>query len=561
MESAIIYARQSFGMEKDSTSIEVQIEQCKAWAKRNGVEVKAVFADHNTSSELYPLCEEGIKASEIDTAFKHWLKEQKTKGRKQYKEELGKAFDYIKAHKPDGIIVYTRNRLGRTADNSYLDRFFNSFFIANHTSIVSVQDNSVIDFNDKLMGLLMQLKDSLDYQGVAEKRRASLESIAKRINSYKVLSNAFAVRMVDGVVTFDAREAEAVKYVFNSVCNGKAYSAILKGLNTEFADCATGKQFYMSNVYHIMDNLLYCGYSRNKAGELGRAINIPDPLISFAQWQQVQEIRNTKKQGSRKYNFRGQQKRHFLPLSGYLFCGECGRRMQFNLDNGTCYHCHNEGGHKNRIRLNGFKEDYDFHRSIQALFMVNAIESRKKLEAYSTISGKVDATKAEIARLETAIRAKMRMIETDEDFALLKPEIDACKAELQEAKKRLYVEEAEATADVEALQEKVAIDFATIMEGELMNEDDYSRLLHETIEKITIFEEKINVALKDGRFFDLPRLVINRYGSKAIPNATIFADTTNETLDGICHYTIVYGEGKQEKVLLEDDELTILLKY
>lgn len=561
MKTAVIYARQSFGVEQDSVSIDVQIEQCKAWAKRNGVEVKGIYSDCNTSSELYPLCNEGVEASRIDAGYQAWQKEQLTKGRKQFKEGLGLAFDYIKANKPDGIIVYTRNRLGRTAENSYLDRFFNSFFIANHTSIVSVQDNSVIDFSDKLMSLLMQLKDSLDYQSVAEKRRASLESIAKRINAYKVLSNAFAVRMKDGIVTFDERQAEAVKYVFNGVCNGKAYSAILKGLNTEYLDCADGKQFYMSNIYHILDSLVYCGYARNKAGEIARAINIPDPLISFAQWQQVQEIRNTKKQGSRKYNFRGQQKRHFLPLSGYLYCGECGRRMQMNLDNGICYHCKNEGGHKNRIRLNGFKEDYDFHRSIQALFIINAIASRKKLEAYSTISGKVDATKAEIARLETAIRAKMRMIETDEDFALLKPEIDACKTELQEAKKRLYVEEAEATADVEALQEKVAIDFHNIMEGELMDEDDYSRLLHETIDKITVFEEKINVALKDGRNFDLPRLTINHYGSKAIPNATIFADTTNETLDGICHYTIVYGDGENEKTLLEDDNLTIFLKY
>lgn len=560
MNSAVIYARQSFGAEQDSVSIDVQIDQCKAWAKRNGVEVKAVYSDCNTSSELYPACQEGIEASRIDKGFQVWQSEQLTKGRKQYKEGLGLAFDYIKANKPDAIIVYTRNRLGRTADNSYLDRFFNSFFIANHTSIVSVQDNSVIDFSDKLMSLLMQLKDSLDYQSVAEKRRASLESIARRIDSYKVISKAFAVKMENGTVTFDARQAEAVRYIFDGVCGGKAYSAILKALNADFIDCAPGKQFYMSNIYHIMDNLLYCGYARNKAGELGRAINIPQPIISFAQWQKVQEIRETKKQGSRKYNFKGQQKRHFLPLSGYLYC-ECGRRMQMNLDNGTCYHCKNEGGHTMRIRINGFKEDYDMHKSIQALFMVNAIASRKKLEAYSTISSKVDATKAEIEKAQRSLKAKFNMIESDEDYNLFKDEIAALKKQIETLKARLFAEEAELTQDTAELEAKIDTDFHNIMENELLEEDDYSRLLHETIEKITVFDDKVNIALKDGRAFDLPREIINRYGSKALPKAVIYAHSENDSLDGIKHYTIEYGKGENERVLLEDADLTILYRY
>lgn len=558
MKSAVIYARQSFGVEMDSASIEVQIENCRAWAKKNGVEVKGIYSDCNTSSELYPLCTEGVEASRIDAGFQAWKREQLTKGRKQFKEGLGQAFDTIRATRPDYLIVYTRNRLGRTAENSYLDRFFNSFLISHNTSLVDVQSNSVMDFSDKMAALLMQLKDALDYQGVAEKRRASLESIAKRINSYKVLSNAFAVIYENGVIRYDTEKAEAVKFVFDSVCSGKTYAAILKGLNTTYRHLANGKQWYMSNIYHILDNLVYCGYAKNKAGEIARAINIPQPLISFSQWSKAQELRKGKQNNSQKYNFRGQQKRHFLPFSGYIFC-ECGRRMQMVVDNGLVYKCNNPD-HTMRIRVNE-AHGYNFYKSIQALFMIHAIASRKKLEAYKDISAKVDSTKAKIARLENSLKAKMRMVESDEDFELLKPEIDACKADLQEAKKRLYVEEAEATANVADLQAKVETDFHNIMENEMLNEDDYQRLLAETIEKITVFNDKVEITLTDGRAFALPRLMVFRGGLKVIPNAQILCHSIDDSLDGIRHITIQYGQGEREDILLEDEDLTICLKY
>lgn len=75
---AIIYARQSFGQEQDSTSIEVQVEKCSEWAKSHGVNIARVFTDSNTSSELYPLCPEGMEAARIDRGFQRWLASQRT---------------------------------------------------------------------------------------------------------------------------------------------------------------------------------------------------------------------------------------------------------------------------------------------------------------------------------------------------------------------------------------------------------------------------------------------------------------------------------------------------
>jgi hypothetical protein len=309
----------------------------------------------------------------------------------------------------------------------------------------------------------------------------------------------------------------------------------------------------MSNIYHMLDNLVYCGYAKNKAGEIARAINIPRPLISFSQWQKAQEIRTGKQNNSQKYNLRGLCKRHFLPFSGYLYC-ECGRRLQMTVDNGLVYKCVNPD-HVLRIRVNAIR-GYDFYKSIKALFMIHAIASRRKLEAYKSISAKVDGTKAEIAILEAGLKAKMRMIENDDDYMLLKPEIDACKAGLQEAKKRLYVEEAEATADVAQVREKVTADFDKIMGRKTLDEDDFQRLLAESIDRITVENDSIRITLADTREFSLPRLPIYK-GLKVIPNAQIHCQGIDDTVDGIKHVTIQYGEGKNKEILLEDDELTI----
>ena len=81
----VIYARQSFGPETESTSIDVQLEKCKEWARSHGLQVVGEYADYSVSSELYPLCDEGIEAARIDRGFQRWLKEQRTQGRKQYK--------------------------------------------------------------------------------------------------------------------------------------------------------------------------------------------------------------------------------------------------------------------------------------------------------------------------------------------------------------------------------------------------------------------------------------------------------------------------------------------
>ena len=552
----VIYARQSFGLEQDSTSIAVQQEACRKWATSHGMQIVGEYQDSNTSSELYPLCDEGIEAARIDRGFQRWLKEQRTQGRKQFKKGLGEAFQRIAQGGVTHLLVYTRNRLGRTADGSYLEKFLTNYLLEHKVSLVTVQDGTVMDFSDDFMQLVMSIKDTLSYRELKEKAKASLASIDKRINSYVKWSNAIGVIMKDGQVTFDPSYAEVIRYVYNSIVEGATYGTILHKLNTAYKHLVKGKQWYQSNVRLILRNPVYCGYMRNREGVLGKAGNIPEPVVSYSVWQRAQEAMETKRTNGQKYLGKNH---HFLPLSGYLRC-PCGRRLTLFVDRGKiAYHCLNGGEHKTAIYITN-----DVLLTIQSVFMVGLTTSHKRLQALKTASNRVDDLKAEILRLKASQVAKMRLVETEEDVAVYKPVIDSIKSTIRSKQEELARLEGELSADSTEAQRRLEKDFHAIMEGQLLKEDTYMRLMQECIGKITVHADHIDIVTKTGVTIPVPRLE-GKHHSKRLMRCALICDTTDGTLEGLIHYQLHFYDKEPEIVggesVYQDDTMSVSIHY
>lgn len=540
MKKCVVYARQSFGAEEGSVSLDVQIAACKAWATKNNAQVIGIYQDANTSSELYPACTEGIEAARCDRGFQTWRKNQITKGRKEYKQGLGEAFDCIKAQKPDYICVYTSNRLGRSATNSNLNNFITSYLMEYNTSIVDVQSNSITDFSDSIMLAFRMMKDALDYHSVEEKRKASMDSVARRINSHRVYSNAFGVIMQNGNVTFDSEKAQVVKYVYDSILEGASYNSILKALNEQYRHLAIGKQYYTTNIYDIASNIVYCGYSKDREGNIDKSINTPQPIISYTQWAEVQRLMEERRNQAVKYNTREGEGKHFLPYSGLLYC-PCGRRLMLQLDGGVSYRCVNggaEGEHIKRIRV-----DDNFLTTMQSLFMISVIDAEKELYNLRTASNESDSIRAKITAAESSLKAKMRMIESDEDYDLFAEEIKAKKAEIKELKAKLLEQEARQGENLDALQEAVKNDFMAIASGTTLDKVTYQRLLAKTIEKIVVYDDKVTVSLKDANVVEIPRLTVDKRGRKTLP-ASQMSILIND-ITGTHTVDITFGKGKE----------------
>ena len=281
---------------------------------------------------------------------------------------------------------------------------------------------------------------------------------------------------------------------------------------------------------------------RNREGILGRAKNIPEPVVSYSIWQRAQEAMESKRVNGQKYLGKNH---HFLPLSGYLFC-PCGRRLTLFVDRGKiAYHCINGKDHTTTIYITE-----DVLLTIQSVFMVGLISSHKRLQALKTASNRVDDLRAEILRLKASQVAKMSLVETEEDVAVYKPILDSIKAAIRGKQEELARLEGELSADSSESQKRLEEDFHSIMEGELLPEATYSRLMQECIEKITVHDYRIDIATKSGVAIPVPRLD-GKHRSKRLMRCTLVCDTADGTLDGLFHYqlhfydkdiTIVGGE-------------------
>ena len=555
--TCVIYARQSITQgDGESTSIEVQLENCRRWADSHSVEVIGVYSDADTPSEAYPLCESGIENAKVDRGWLHWKAEQRTTRRAEYKEGLGKAFDLIAKRHPDYLVVNTGNRLGRSAHNSNLNNYITAYLVEHRCSVVDVCANNVTDFSDTLMVAFRALKDALDYQGVFEKRKASIESVSRRINSYTKWSNALGVVMQDGQVTFDPAYAELVRYAYHALVDGSTYGAILHGLNTAYRHLAKGRQWYMTNVRSILRNPVYCGHMRNREGVLGRATNIPEPVVSYSLWQRAQEVMETKRVNGQKCSDR---QHRFLPLSGYLMC-PCGRRLTMYVDRGkVAYRCVNARDHTTAIYVTE-----DVLLTVQSVFMTGLISGHRRLVALRQASARMDTLGAEIMRLRASQVAKMRLVETEEDVETYRPVLDAIKAAIRDRQAELARLEGELSADATEARRRLEEDFAAIMEGELLPEDTYRRLLQECVSRITVHPDRIDIVTTAGVTIPIPRLEGNHH-SRRLMKCTLLCDTTDGTLDGLVHYQLHLHDGEPAIVggetVYEDDDLSVSVHW
>ena len=90
-----------------------------------------------------------------------------------------------------------------------------------------------------------------------------------------------------------------------------------------------------------------------------------------------------------------------------------------------------------------------------------------------------------------------------------------------------------------------------ILEGIRLDNDTYTRLCRDTIERITVYPLYIEIALKDGNSFRLERK-IGKHKAKSLPIPEI-------QLGNNLKWIISYCSGKEE-TLIDNDKYTINTK-
>lgn len=147
----------------------------------------------------------------------------------------------------------------------------------------------------------------------------------------------------DRRLVINQHEAEAVKAIFEMFAEGYGYSAIADYLNEHGYTTKRGHIFAKNSLYEILKNEKYTGvfvFNRAAAKSDSKRNNhayktneniiwVPGgcpEIISKSLFEKVQRIKASNRRNTGRYH-----SKEFYLLTGKVFCGVCGKRIQGNL--------------------------------------------------------------------------------------------------------------------------------------------------------------------------------------------------------------------------------------
>ena len=496
MKKAIIYARQSSGSDDFSASVENQIENCKALAERENIEVIGIFSDLNTSGKTYPAGAESIAAT--DRAFQSWFNQQS--GNKMFRPGLGDALRMLDG--VDFIIVDDITRLYRPVTRSFLENYINNLLAEKQVEVRQVKGGA-IDLNKFDSALITMLRNAINDEQIRNCKAKSMQALRKRREAGLYANGggkAFGTvySRETGKITITSKGENVARLVFAEYLKGTALLQIVNMLNANFTDAET-RCYYYSNVYHVLSNPVYCGYMLDNEGLLVKNQQIENPVVTLTQYLEAKEImaKRSKQQVKARKNP--------LPFSGLLFCGECGARLTSNTDKGNVYYTCRNAAYRQGKHAAGHSVYIGSHggyRGLQdAIAPIIARAYLRKLEDAEKDAANVEAVKAELANLEAK---KSGLIDMYKKGLLTVAELENS---LQDVKTAINA----ANAKIMTAGDAVKAHFSSWMnkskalafaDGEYTPEE-YAEALRKTIDRITVFPSRVEVKTQTGESFTL----------------------------------------------------------
>ena len=353
-----------------------------------------------------------------------------------------------------------------------------------------------------------------------------------------------------------------IRFIFDSICAHKSYRSIIRECNDRW-----GKEqkifFYESSIYHIAKQPLYAGYQYNSDRELIKNTQITgQEIITFDQWQQAQEIVSDKRK-----NYRTQEKKRCLPLSGRLFCGSCGSRLVVFLDHGDVYYACNKRtlatDHRqcsaSRIRYNPGRRSKNT-ALYDAVYPLLTIALFVKLQKYGDIikaKNEINDYEAELKNMQKIIDDTYELISNglatmaDIRNILLKQKSrkDELQKKITEAKASCVTGE-----HISELESSIFKDLMLQIIDKSLSDEKYAELVGIADIRGTVYRNRVDIHTAYGEF-SLPRIFRKNY--HCMPESRIVTDFDHsKEFNGNTKVRIIYRTG-DKKVLVSWGRLTI----
>ena len=282
--TGVIYARYSSDNQREE-SIEGQLRECQAFAKKNDITLLEPYIDRALSAKT----------------------DNRPNFQKMIKDSVAKKFDVV--------IVWKLDRFSRSR---YDAAIYRKQLADNGVRLVSAMET----FSDGPEGIILEgLMESL-----AEYYSANLaENISRGMYDSALQRRYLGKRMLgyrkgsDGRYEIDPDEAPVVQRIFREYQEGKPQAEIVADLNRDGFRTSRNMAFTKNSIYRVISNEKYTGMYRYK--DIEDPEGIP-PIISKEQFEAVQKMADKKH-----YKKRKKEPADMFILTGKLYCGHCGHPM------------------------------------------------------------------------------------------------------------------------------------------------------------------------------------------------------------------------------------------
>ena len=298
---AVIYARYSSDNQREE-SIEGQIRECTAFAEKNGITILRHYIDRAFSAK-----------TDNRPEFQNMIKDS---GKRLF----------------DMIIVWKLDRLSRSQKDTLI--MLEDVFLANDCDFVSMMESfdTSTAFGRAIVGILAAFAQ-LERENIKERTmmgRAARIAKGHYNGSHPPLGYKFLPGCNDLVV--DPFEAAIVREIFSLFLSGNSINGIAARMAEKYGKV---RNWNGTTVRRVLGNPIYIGKVRQN-GELFDGLH--EPIISETDFYMANAIlvhnKEVQKQSCRSVSL----------LTGLLYCGDCGARMQprritrgYDLRRYVCY--------------------------------------------------------------------------------------------------------------------------------------------------------------------------------------------------------------------------------
>ena len=461
---AVIYARFSSHNQTEQ-SIEGQLRECYAYAKRNGLIILNEYIDRALSGT--------------------------TDNRPQFKQmiEDSKKGDF------DFVLVY---QLDRFARNRYDSATYKAKLKKNGVRVLSAKEN----ISDDASGVLMESV----LEGMAEYYSAELSQKVKRgIKESLIKGNyiggyiLYGFDVVNKKYVINEVESEIVRKIFRDYANGKKAIEIVNELNNKGLKTKYGNKFTLNIIAKMIRNEKYIGICKMD-DEI--YTNIFPPIIEESVFKRCNLIMDNHKHRQRKDSLN----EDVYILSGKLFCGYCGYPMVAETGTsktGAVHRYYKCSGKKKKItkcdKHNVKKdtiEDFVFEKTKKYVLEPNVIDSIAEV-VVNRFNSEL-SNNAVLTKLQEELKEKNRAI----DFILNAMEKGIITTSTQERLMKLENEKAiledkveyEQNHQIKPLEKEQIVNFLKVYaRKQFDNKIDKNEFFNNFILKVLLYDDKITI--------------------------------------------------------------------